>query len=281
MSSMVMIFSDSMSAPLCFDVTKDTFRGMSEAKPFSKEFLATLLRKVDEWQKKTEGPHYAAFDADGTLWDTDIGENFFQYQIDHCDLPDLKGIDPWAHYLKMKKKHPPDAYLWLAQINRGQKISTVRQWADKAVEKFPLAVFSSQKTLISELLKRDIKISVVSASVEWAVAAAVQHVGLKSEAALAVKTKIATGLVTDQQDGPVTWREGKSEALLLRTRGVAPLLSSGNTSGDLHLLQLAQAVSLAVQTQANNSEHKALHEDEQTLRAAALKNGWFTHSFHS
>ena len=29
----------------------------------------------------------AAFDADGTLWDVDLGENFFQYQIDNKQVP--------------------------------------------------------------------------------------------------------------------------------------------------------------------------------------------------
>ena len=78
-----------------------------------------LLRAMDTY----DGPYFAAFDADGTLWDNDLGEQFFQYQIDHAELPSLQGLDPWEHYNNEKQKHPQMAYLWLAQISQGQSFS--------------------------------------------------------------------------------------------------------------------------------------------------------------
>jgi phosphoserine phosphatase len=253
---------------------------MRRVKPFSSELLKTILTSVDDYQKNTAGPHYAAFDVDGTLWDSDVGENFFQYQIDHCDLPALQGIDPWEHYLTLKKKHPPDAYLWLAQISSGFSINDVETWAEKAIEKFPLQVFESQKNLIVELQSRGIEVFTVSASVGWAVAAAMPMMNLKKQNALGVCTKVVNGKVTSEIDGVVTWREGKAQALLHRTNNVMPLFCSGNSSGDIHLLGLARAQALAVQTQtAEPPHHASLLADEQTLLNLAREKKWLTHSF--
>jgi phosphoserine phosphatase len=248
-------------------------------KPFPKPLLNGILRQVDELIKTLPAPHYAAFDADGTLWDNDVGENFFQYQIDHCDIPLLKTLDPWDHYEALKKKHPPDAYLWLAQLCDGRPIEEVREWSRRAAEKEAPRVFDSQRDLIRELVDRGVKIFVVSASVHWAVEGALPAIGLKAENALGVKTKIVDGKVSLEGDGPVTWREGKRLALLEKTAGVRPLLSSGNTSGDIHLLECSQGVALAVQSQLPDSFHAKLFDDEQTLLKLAKQNNWLTHSF--
>lgn len=254
---------------------------MSRVKPFSSELLKTILNSVDESIKNAPNtPHYAAFDADGTLWDSDVGENFFQYKIDNCNLPALQGIsDPWEYYFTMKKKHPPDAYLWLAQICSPFPIEEVEGWALEATKKFPLAVLEPQVQLISELKARNIEVFCVSASVQWAVAAAMPLVGLKKENGIGVVTKVENGLVGKESGGPITWREGKAQALLQRTKNVLPLFCSGNSSGDIHLLELARSQALAVQTQLNDSTHANLLEDEQKLFALAKEKSWLTHSF--
>ena len=77
-----------------------------ETHPFSKAFLNQIQNHLEKIMENSSGPYYAAFDADGTLWNEDIGEKFFQYQIDHCFLPELEKKDPWEYYLKTKKKTP-------------------------------------------------------------------------------------------------------------------------------------------------------------------------------
>jgi phosphoserine phosphatase len=249
-------------------------------KPFSSALLKQILDPIDAFIAKNPGPHFAAFDADGTLWNSDVGENFFQYQIDHCHLPDLHGIDPWAHYFALKKKHPPDAYLWLAQICQSFEISKVRSWAEQTMQVFPPIVLEPQKNLIDQLLKRQLKIYIVSASTHWAVEAAATLVGLDASSALGVKTKVVNSIVTREQEGPITWREGKRVALLEKTGGIQPLFSCGNSSGDLHLLECSSLVRLAVQTQTKDSTHQALFADEQNLFSLAKTRGWLTHHFY-
>src|SRR5690606_35158147 len=74
----------------------------------------------------------AAFDADGTLWDTDIGHNFIHYQIEKKLLKNLPD-GAWEKYLKWHIDEPEAAYLWLAQVNKGVSLSLVRQWAREAL----------------------------------------------------------------------------------------------------------------------------------------------------
>ena len=238
-------------------------------KPFSHSLKKQILAPIDAHLAKSKGPYFAAFDADGTLWDSDVGENFFQYQIDFCNLPALKGLDPWAHYLNLKKQHPPDAYRWLAKLCEPYPLQKIQSWANESLKKFPPKILGPQKELIAEFLKRNIQVYIVSASTHWAVEASVSLVGLPQTSALGVKNT-----------GTITWREGKRTALLEKTNGVAPLFCSGNSSGDTHLLECASLVRLAVQTQLTADIHPGLFEDEQKLLAVATTRGWLTHHFY-
>jgi hypothetical protein len=80
--------------------------------------------------------------------------------------------------------------------------------------------------------------------------------------------------------GTVTWREGKRVALLEKTKGIAPLFCSGNSSGDIHLLECASLIQLAVQTQLPGSSHTNLFQDEQKLLSVAQERQWLTHHFY-
>src|SRR4051812_277802 len=114
-------------------------------KNFPSEFW-DLLSKALETERKTNSRPVAAFDADGTLWDTDLGENFFKWQVQHSNLPDLPK-DPWRHYRDWKEGDDPrPAYLRLAQINKGQSLKQVQGWAEQAVKAHePLPIFEEQK----------------------------------------------------------------------------------------------------------------------------------------
>lgn len=243
--------------------------------------VTTVLEKVDSYLKNHPGPHFAAFDADGTLWANDVGENFFQYQIDHCRIPALKKVgDPWKHYLALKKEHPPTAYLWLAEICNGYPIGHVEQWAIKAAEMYPPKVYAEQKEIIAGLQSRGVKVYVVSASVEWSVVGALKVAGFTNIKALGVKTKVIGRNVSDEPTAHVTWREGKRKAFLADTANKFPMLSCGNTMGDLHLLEMSQGIKIAVQSQADGKHHASLYEDEQNLYKLAKINNWMTFSMY-
>lgn len=245
-----------------------------------KEYSRDIWQRIEDSLDKVLGADprpVAAFDADGTLWDTDLGESFFQYQIDNRLVP--LPPDPWEHYHELKKKNgdPREAYLWLAQINKDIPLETVRGWAQKSVEALhPVPVFSEQKKLIELLLAKGVEVFVVTASIKWAVEPGAKLLGLDFDHVIGIETTVEEGLLTERRKGVISYREGKVDALLERTKGKKPFLCAGNTMGDFHLLSVASHVSLAVSAAARD---EALFKTEKELQDNAKEKGWFAHRF--
>lgn len=242
---------------------------------FSPELWSRLLSALD--LAESEGaPKIAAFDADNTLWDSDAGETFFDWQIHHANLPGLPP-DPWAHYKNLKKPDPRVGYVWLAQISAGQTLAQVRAWAAECLRQVsPWPVYQSQKRLITELHSRGYEVFIVTASIKWAVEPFASLVGVDFDHVLGIETKIVDGVVTSEPVLPMTWREGKAAGLLARTGGVRPVLVSGNTYGDTAMLETATHAQLAVCTQ---DQPCGLFDEETKLWVEAKSRGWLTHAF--
>lgn len=243
-------------------------------KDFPKDFYSAFEKTLSQVKSKSQ-KLVAAFDADGTLWDTDLGENFFQYKIDRKLVP--LPPDPWAHYKELKKKNgdPSEAYLWLAQILKGVPESTMKKWAQEAVETYkPLPLFNAQKDLIRELKNSGVEVFIVTASIKWAVEPAAHALGLTPADVIGIETHIENGHVTDRQKGIITFRKGKVDALLDRTKGVRPFFASGNSNGDIELLDSATHLQLCISAAPKNSE---LYKKEMELFRHGQSRQWWTH----
>jgi HAD superfamily phosphoserine phosphatase-like hydrolase len=235
----------------------------------------TQFQKNIDALKASNQKLLAAFDADGTLWDADLGENFFQYQIDHklVTLP----TNAFDAYLEMKEKDPREAFLWLAQINKGQSLEKVREWAKLAFNSIqPNPIFKDQQKLVQLLMNNGVEVYIVTASIKWAVEPGAQALGVSSHNVIGVQTEIQDGTVTDKGIFPITYREGKVEALLQRTNGLYPFLSSGNSMGDFELLNSATHTRLAVSAASHDDR---LYKTEMELLSHAKKNNWLGHRF--
>ena len=218
----------------------------------------------------------AAFDADGTLWDTDLGEMLFAYQIERGLVPLPK--NPWGHYndLKEHKSHP-EAYLWLAQINKGVPLQQVRRWAVEAVDQnLPIPIFEAQQAILKKLATLEVEIYIVTASIKWAVEPGARLLGLGDDQVIGIETHVVDGLVTEKQKGVITYREGKAEALLARTGGVRPYFASGNTEGDRWLLESALELRLVMSAAPRDSENWAT---EATMVRTAVEKKWYYHRY--
>lgn len=249
---------------------------MSNYAEFSPELWNQIETEIELYLKNEGSPHYAAFDADGTLWDIDAGETFFQYQLAHSDLKNLPA-DPWTYYHEWKERDPRAAYLWLAQISKGHSLAKVRSWARECMKKQPQwPVFPAQRKLIHWLRSKGIRVFVVTASIKWAVEPFAELLGLHYDDVIGIETLIKDGIVTDQLNGNITWKEGKSQTLLERTQGVSPLLCAGNTMGDASLIDCSQLLKLAVSC---SKEGEELFETELSLQKMARENNWLSHSF--
>ena len=248
-------------------------------KPFSPDIWNHIHSAIAQIkiQQNAGQKVYAAFDADGTLWDTDLGENFFNHQIDH-ELVKLP-VNAYDHYLEMKKinNDPRTAYVWLAQINAGQKLETVRQWSQEAFDSIkPSPIFSEQKKLIDLLLENNIQIFIVTASIKWAVEPGAKALGLTADHVIGVETTVTNGIITDQPVNPITYKAGKVEALLKHTNNQYPFIASGNSTGDLEMLDAATQVRLAVSAASRDDK---LFKTENELIQHAEKNNWLSHRF--
>lgn len=243
-------------------------------KDYSDEIWSRIKTTLGRILEEDSAP-IAAFDADGTLWDIDLGETFFHYQIDNklVDLPK----NAFHIYENMKAQSPTEAYLWLAQVCKGQSLEQVHAWAKAAVqEQAPLPIFMEQKKLIELFQSRGVKVYIITASVKWAVEPGAELLGLTKDSVIGVETEVTNGLITDLQKGVITYRQGKVEALLAHTHGKKPFFCSGNTMGDFQLLQAATHLSLAVSAASRDDK---LFKTEQELQEHAQKSSWLTHRF--
>lgn len=243
---------------------------------FPEALTKKIIQNIDQALDEGATP-IAAFDADGTLWEFDAGESFFQYQIQQDFIPGLRD-DAWAYYSRMRSSKPVESLLWLAQVNKGKALSELKAANEafvQSLEKPPL--FESQKTIIDHLFSKGVEVYVVTASVKWAVEGPAKGYGIDEDHVIGVKTKIENGTITDEQDGPVTWREGKVTGLLEATNGKAPFFASGNTEGDLKLLETATHIRLVMASASSDHEN---FETEQKMVRNAQRNNWYYHSFY-
>ncbi|MFN3453956.1 MAG: HAD family hydrolase [Pseudobdellovibrio sp.] len=245
-------------------------------KPFTQDIWKTIESTLAALKSEKQ-QLFAAFDADGTLWDTDLGENFFNYQIDNnlVETPP----DAFNHYLEMKKINddPRQAYVWLAQINKGKTLTQVREWALQAFKEIkPSPIFDDQKKLIELLLKNNVQIYIVTASIKWAVEPGALALGLSNDNVIGVETSLENNIITDKPVFPITYRMGKVEALLKQTQNNKPFLASGNSMGDYELLEAATHCRLAVSASSRDDK---LFKTENELATIAKSKNWMQHRF--
>lgn len=246
---------------------------MNQLKPMPAIKLQNLLNDLE--RKRPKGRAIAAFDADGTLWDTDLGEQFFQYKIKNKLVPLPE--DPWAQYEWLKKnKGNPAAYLWLAQICKDVPLSRVREWAEQAVTEMPPPIYEEQKAVLKKLKELEVEIYIVTASIKWAVEPGALRLGLTHDQVMGIETEVVNGVVTEKQKGLITYREGKATALLERTGGVAPYFASGNTEGDKWLLQCATDLRFVTSSGPVDGTN---YKTEMVMLALAKEHGWYSHRY--
>jgi phosphoserine phosphatase len=215
----------------------------------------------------------AVFDADGTLWHDDIGDEFFKWQIQNALAPGLKGvIDPWMHYKDLCKKDTATGYGWLAQINSGlREEELLEQTSSYFKDHFLSKIDSRLRKLIQKLNTNDFEIWICTASIKWAVIPAL------TELKLATKFIIGTEVELDQEKKltqkvvtPIPYQAGK-KYWLEKKLSHSPLLVAGNSLGDLDMMGLATILPLTI---VYKPHLEAVKESELALLEKAKSNNW-------
>ena len=249
-------------------------------KPFSSSFIDRIISTVHQIHKRAKDPLIAAFDADGTLWDGDVGNLFFRYQVKHSLIKVPQKL--LQDYEVLYFHDPKQALKELVFLNAGHKLSQVRKWAKECYNqhKNDIPIFAPQIELIRTLQDLNVCVYVVTASCRWAVEPFAEVFNVDNDHVIGTELEVKDNIITDRLKR-VTHGEGKVKGLLQGTKGVKPFFSIGNALPDKPLLCSASHLRLAIQS---TKEIIHLYESEQELKVIAInegpQNGWFHHQFY-
>ncbi|HEY3452362.1 MAG TPA: HAD-IB family phosphatase [Myxococcales bacterium] len=208
-----------------------------------------------------------AFDADGTLWSGDLGEDLLRELAERKRLVDPAHADTYAHYEHLFATDPPAAFAFCVQAMKGLSVEDVERWSLELFrKKFEARIFPGMRHLLELLQGAGAAISLVSASNAVTIRTAAQAVGLDPQRVLAVEGRVdAQGRLTGEVLPPVTCGGGKVEAI--RQKLARPLaLACGNSLFDREMLDFARR---AVMVAPQGSEGPAV--------ALARSRGWLIH----
>lgn len=173
------------------------------------------------------------FDADGTLWRGDVGEDFLRHAL-HAQLFDGR----YETYETLLSQSHARAYGWAVEVMRDVPLSTLTRACDDFFQqRFQGRVFPFVRPLLARLTAAGCVPWICSASPLWTVLPGARMLGIDPEHVIGVSCAVEAGCLTGAVDAPVPVGDGK--VTWLKRREVKPLLAVGN--GDLDLDMLAHA----------------------------------------
>jgi HAD superfamily phosphoserine phosphatase-like hydrolase len=186
-------------------------------------------------------PRVAAFDCDGTLWNGDVGEGFFDWEIKQGIVPEAIGKSMRTRHADYKAGRVSEDEMCgeMVTMHRGMPESAVlHATSDYFEHAFPGHIFPEMRELIGRLQQRGCDVWAVSSSNEWLIRAGMKHFGIPDNRILAASVEIEDGMITDRivriPSGP-----GKPRAL---REVVAKKIDAafGNSRWDTEMLAMAK-----------------------------------------
>ncbi len=203
------------------------------------------------------------FDADGTLWRGDVGEDFLRYLAANNLLVAPPREGAYAKYEAVNHHDPAASYAYAVTVMAGMREDELNLHAGTFFrQRFAGRVFPYVRPLVAQLEANGFDVWVCSASPRWAVEAGAVALGLPKARVIAVESEVSDGRLTSKLLAPVVAGPGK--VTWLKRKGVAPLLAIGN--GDLDLDMLAFATHAWVVAPPDGSKSMLVRE--------AIARGW-------
>lgn len=211
----------------------------------------------------------ATFDGDGTLWDGDVGEGFFQWMLKNNHYPAHRTpMLKWAWQGYKKGTYNGERFYELMVTSlAGIPETKVKRLAEKYFESHHRQrIYRPMSNLVEALHGLEIEPWVVSGSPKWVVAAGAKHVGIPEDRVIGLSVAVdKKGNLTDRVVRPVPWKAGKA-LRILQDVGKTPVLAAGNSHGDIQMLRIASEMPLVVNPGPRVHEH-------------ATFNGWTIHNY--
>ena len=177
------------------------------------------------------------FDADGTIWRGDVGEDLLRFLVAEDRLPAHKGErDLYQRYETIHDVDPPAAYAFAVEAMAGLEETTLIGWCREFFSRrFAGRLFPFSRPLLEAFTAAGYVPWLVSASPRWIVEAGALALGVAN--VIAVDAELDAGRLTRRVRQPVPAGIGKVE--LLKQRGLTPAFAAGNGNLDLPLLEFA------------------------------------------
>lgn len=210
----------------------------------------------------------AVFDADETLWRHDVGEGFLKFLQERSKLAMVPpGFDAFKRYEELCAQNKWMGYPYAAQVMAGMSVTDVEALAKEYFENhFKQNVYPAQKALIQRLQAAGVDVYIVSASNQWIINAGAPALGVPLDHAIGVRLEVAQQQVTAHIIPPMTFRQGKVDAIK-KYIGKQPVLVSGDSITDYEMLQYASRLQLVINPKDKNAP-------EENIFRLASQHAW-------
>lgn len=186
-------------------------------------------------------PTLAVFDCDGTLWSGDVGERFFDWELNNGVVSDKLVRWARARYVDYRagKVSEDDMCGEMVTLHKGLKESDVLRLSHDFFEAhFTKRIFSEMRQLVGELQKSGCDVWAVSSTNIWTIREAMKHFDIPDTKILAAASEVDGGIITDRLIR-VPSGIGKPQAIL-EVIGRPPDVAFGNSRWDAEMLRIAR-----------------------------------------
>jgi phosphatidylglycerophosphatase C len=206
-----------------------------------------------------------AFDADGTVWDVDVGVGMFEAllacegvraEAEEALLADARrfniavppgsgvmGVARALHAAFFDGRYPDDlAYAMNAWAFAGWTESDAEAFADEVLRDLRVAdrIRAGVRKVVEWAATREVDAYVVSASPVWIVRAGAAILGLSRDRVLAMSPAALGGKVEPRIEGPITYGDGKLVAIQSARPASILLGAFGDSAWDAAMLRAAR-----------------------------------------
>jgi HAD superfamily phosphoserine phosphatase-like hydrolase len=186
-------------------------------------------------------PALAVFDCDGTLWSGDVGEDFFDWELQ-------QGVFSQELARWMRQRYADYQAGKVSQEGMcGEMVTMHHGLAEVKVqamarqffeEHFAANIFPEFQELVRALQAEQCDVWAVSSSNEWIIQASMRHFGIADEKILAAAVEIDDGIITDRL---IRVPSGPDKPKAIREKiGRVPDVAFGNSRWDTEMLQMAR-----------------------------------------
>ncbi|MBV9574754.1 MAG: HAD-IB family phosphatase [Acidobacteriales bacterium] len=206
-------------------------------------------------------PRIAVFDCDGTLWDGDAGEGFFDWELKQGIFPDETARALRKRYADYKAGNVGEDLMCGEMVSMHREMSTAelsRLASEYFEPNISSTIFPEMQELVRLLHRDGCEVWAVSSTNEWVIGAAMKYFDIPFGRILAAAARIENGMVTGHL---LRVPSGEGKACAIReVVGRVPDAAFGNSRWDIAMLTMAR--------------HPFAVNPNPDLEATAMEKGW-------